>query len=253
MTTLRQAGAQLRPRDLHAQLFRQALANLGRKPIMYAPRTLFGGIQNRHWSRRGDCHCQPNQSRQSEACQRGNFEPERMGGPEVADYAEGQQEDAAGNGSESDQPNVNDAVDLLPAAATFAGCEVAFVITAHLWRQAGNVVSPARQNFSHNRVNTLLTHKILRTESPDLSSQSSGFQNPRLSKISAGTKRHGPKLTTELPAEVLTGSQPALGFETAHLVRPALFPLLSLLSLGDYSALRDAPAPQKLHYYHSRR
>jgi hypothetical protein len=29
---------------------------------------------------------------------------------------------------------------------------MAFVIAAHFWRDAGDVVSPARQNFAYNRI-----------------------------------------------------------------------------------------------------
>jgi len=52
-------------------------------------------------------------------------------------------------------------MDLLPAAATFALRKVALVVAAHLRRQAGNVVSPARQNLAYNWINALLTHKGL--------------------------------------------------------------------------------------------
>ena len=77
----------------------------------------------------------------------------------VPDHSKGQQKHAAGKRCQSDQAYVNDAVQALPAAAVVAPGEVVFVVAAHLWRQAGNVVSPARQNFPYNRIDALLTHK----------------------------------------------------------------------------------------------
>jgi len=78
--------------------------------------------------------------------------------PEVADDSEGKKKNGGGNRSQSDQSNVDDAVDLLARTAAVAGGEVAFVVFAHLRRQAGDVVTPARQNLPYNGINTLLTH-----------------------------------------------------------------------------------------------
>src|SRR5579863_8874272 len=63
---------------------------------------------------------------------------------ESADYAKSEEKDSSGNRSQGNQTYVNDAMNLLAAAAMFAFREVAFVVTAHLWRQAGNVIAPAR-------------------------------------------------------------------------------------------------------------
>lgn len=136
---------------------------------MDAPGALLGGIQNGDGRRGSDGHGKPDQGRQSKAGEGCNLKPKSMPGSEVADHAEGQKEDATGNGSKSDEPNVNDAMDLLPAAAALAGGEVAFIVATHFRRQAGNVVSPARQDFSNNWIDALLTHKILRTKLPDFS------------------------------------------------------------------------------------
>jgi 5-enolpyruvylshikimate-3-phosphate synthase len=95
-----------------------------------------------------------------EACQRGNLQPEGVPRTEVADHAKGQQKDSAGNRSQRDQAYVNDAIHALAAAAAFAGGEVAFVVAAHLRRQAGNVVAPARQNLAHDWIDALLTHRL---------------------------------------------------------------------------------------------
>ena len=45
----------------------------------------------------------------------------------------------------------------LAAAAVLAGCKVLLVVATHLWRQAGNVIAPARQDLAYDGINTL-TH-----------------------------------------------------------------------------------------------
>src|SRR5947199_10706734 len=49
-------------------------------------------------------------------------------------------------------------MDFLVAAAVFASGEVVLVVSAHLRRQARNVISPARQNFAYDWINAPLTH-----------------------------------------------------------------------------------------------
>src|ERR1700722_8761963 len=49
-------------------------------------------------------------------------------------------------------------MNLLPAAATDAPREMAFVVAAHFRRQARNIIPPARQNLSHDWIDALLTH-----------------------------------------------------------------------------------------------
>src|SRR5215471_2859659 len=49
-------------------------------------------------------------------------------------------------------------MNFLVAAAAFAGSKVVFVVSAHLRRQTGYVVPPARQNLSYDWINALLTH-----------------------------------------------------------------------------------------------
>ena len=62
------------------------------------------------------------------------------------------------NRGQRNQPNIDDAMNLLAAAAAFTGREVVFVVAAHLRRQAGYIIPPARQNLTHDRINALLTH-----------------------------------------------------------------------------------------------
>src|SRR5436305_14884482 len=48
---------------------------------------------------------------------------------------------------------------MLARAAVFAFDKMRFVVASHLWCQAGNIISPARQNLSNDRVNAF-THNI---------------------------------------------------------------------------------------------
>src|SRR4029077_436773 len=107
-------------------------------------------------------HHQPDQRGQGKACQGRNLQPERVPRTKVTDYSKGQQKHTARNRSQRNQAYVNDAVYALAAATVLTLREVAFVVSAHLRRQTGNVVSPARQDLAHNRINALLTHKELR-------------------------------------------------------------------------------------------
>src|SRR5579862_8454076 len=88
-----------------------------------------------------------------------NLEPEGVPRPKMANDPKGQQEDAPRNRGQRDQAYINEAVNALPAAASLAGGKVAFVVAAHLRRQAGNIVPPARKNFPYDGIDALLTHK----------------------------------------------------------------------------------------------
>src|SRR5437868_14307103 len=88
----------------------------------------------------------------------------------MANHSKGQQKYPAGNRGQRNQPHINHTVDLLAVAALFASSKMAFVIAAHLQRQAGNVIPPARQNLSNDRINALLAHKEL--QKPDLGAKS---------------------------------------------------------------------------------
>src|SRR5271163_136550 len=116
-------------------------------------------------------------------------------------------------------------MNLLPAAAVFAGCKVAFIVAAHLQRQAGDVIPPARQNFPNDRIDAPLTHE----------------QENKPNFATAGW----------VPTPLLV-SPAALGSGTVRPGWPALFPLLSGLFPDGCSAQRDAPALQMPHCYHSR-
>jgi len=145
-------------RDLQANLFRQALANFLRQAIVHAPRAFLGGIEHRDWSRRRDGHDYPDDRRQGEPGERGNLQPEGVPGAKVANDSKSQQKNSGRNGGQRDQPYIDDAVHLLAAAAVLAAGKMVFVVAAHFWRQAGDVIPPARQNFSHDWIDAQLTH-----------------------------------------------------------------------------------------------
>ena len=45
---------------------------------------------------------------------------------------------------------------------------MALVVTAHLQRQARNVITPARQNLAYDGINTLLTHGYTALTTPEI-------------------------------------------------------------------------------------
>ena len=79
-----------------------------------------------------------------------------------------QQQGAHRNRGQRNQSHINDAVNLLSAAAALTGREVALVVSAHLQRQAGNVITPAPQNLAYDRINTLLTHGYTTVTTPEI-------------------------------------------------------------------------------------
>jgi hypothetical protein len=81
-----------------------------------------------------------------------------MARPKVPDHAKRQQKNPARNRGQRDQPYIDYAVNFLAGEAVWALREMAFVVFAHLRRQSGNIVSPARQNLADDGINALLTH-----------------------------------------------------------------------------------------------
>src|ERR1700719_4556562 len=77
---------------------------------------------------------------------------------EVPDHAKSQQENPRRNRGQRDQSHIDNAMNLLAPAAMFTSRKMVFVVAAHLRRQAGNVIPPARQNLAYDWINALLTH-----------------------------------------------------------------------------------------------
>src|ERR1039458_9541763 len=140
----------LRPRELHPQLFWQPIPDFLRQPVMDMPRSQLGRIDHRHRSGRGDGNDQPDQGRESESGKRSNLEPEGMARLKIADRREDRQKHGSRGGREDNQRNVNQAVQLLTAAAVLAGGEMQLIVSAHLRRQAGDVIPPSRKNFPYD-------------------------------------------------------------------------------------------------------
>src|ERR1700681_4072763 len=106
----------------------------------------------------------------------------------IFDGGECQKKDCCGGGGQSDQRDIDDAMDFLAATAVLAIGEMQFVVAAHFRRQAGNIVTPSRKDFPHDRFHTG-THNMLK---PD------GFENLHLSchpyrfRPPASTTNEGP-------------------------------------------------------------
>ena len=126
-----------------------------RQAVVDAACTQFGGIDHRHGRRRGHGNAQPDQGGKRESHERGHFQPESVPGIEMEDHAKSHQKDRGRNRGQGDQREINIAVKMLAGAAVRAAVEVVFVVFAHLGREAGDVVTPAGQNFSNNRINAL--------------------------------------------------------------------------------------------------
>src|SRR5579864_771193 len=214
--------------DFDAKFFRQPLPDLFRQPVMHASRAFLSRVEHGYRGGGGYCYSEPNQSGKRESKKRRNLQQERVPRAKVMNHCEGQEKHSRGNGSQGNQPHVDHAMNLLAAAAVFAARKMAFVVAAHLRRQAGYVVSPARQNFTYDWINTLLTHGG--TKSADHSSPTTGESVPTLR----------------------SGTQGARDWKTIHPAWRALVLLLSGRFPDGCSALTDAPALQTLHYYHSR-
>ena len=84
-------------------------------------------------------------------------------GIEMADHAKSQQKDRSRNRCQGNQGKIDSAVKALPVTAMVAAVKVVFVVFAHLRREAGDVVTPARQNFANDGINAL-THTRLQLD-----------------------------------------------------------------------------------------
>src|SRR5580704_5643763 len=82
----------------------------------------------------------------------------------MMDHCKRQQEDSGGNGGQSDQSNINQAMNFLAAAPMLTTRKMFFVVFAHLGREAGNIITPARQNFAYDWINALLTYLGVRNQ-----------------------------------------------------------------------------------------
>ena len=149
----------LRPCNFDTKFFWQPLPDFFRQAVMHAAGALLGGVEHRDRGRRCDRHSKPNQSGKSESGQCGDFQPECVPRGKMPDHPKREQENPRRKGRHPDQPNVNNAVDLLPAATVLALRKVVFVVASHLCREAGDIVPPACEDLSNNRINALLTHE----------------------------------------------------------------------------------------------
>lgn len=86
-----------------------------------------------------------------------------MAGLEVVDDSKRQQKYSRGNRSENNQSHIDCAMNLLVGAAVRTLGEMRFIVSTHFRRNTGNVISPARQDLSYDRVNAFI-HKFTNVE-----------------------------------------------------------------------------------------
>lgn len=120
--------------DSDPEFFRKSLSDLFRQSVVNSSRTFFRGVEYGYGSWGSHRDSQPDQRRQRESGKRRDLQPKRMPRSEVPDDAKSQQKYSRRHRRESDQSYINNAMDLLPATAVFAGGKVFFVVAAHLWR-----------------------------------------------------------------------------------------------------------------------
>jgi hypothetical protein len=121
---------------------------------MDMPRSQLSRIDHGHWSGRGDGNDQPDQRRKSEPGKGSDLEPKGMAGLEIADRSERQQKHASRGRRQHNQGNIDQTVQLLTAAAVLAGGEMQLIVSAHLRRQAGDVIPPSCKNFPYDGFDT---------------------------------------------------------------------------------------------------
>jgi len=81
-------------------------------------------------------------------------------GAEISDQGKREQKNQARSRSHSYERNIDDAMQLLAAAAVFAFGKMQFVVAPHFRGNAGNVIAPSREDLPYDGVHTL-THKTL--------------------------------------------------------------------------------------------
>ena len=117
---------------------------------MHTARTQPRDVYNRHWRWRSHGDNEPDKRREREACQRGHLQPEGMARPKVADDTEGQQEQCGRNRGQHNQRNVNDAMELLTAAAVLAVGKMPFVVAAHFRSRQISHIAIFLEGFGDN-------------------------------------------------------------------------------------------------------
>src|SRR5690348_8178083 len=109
---------------------------------------------------------------------------------EVAYHPESQQENQPRRAGKNHQRNINSTMKALLASATDAGRKMLLVIATHLRRNAGNVLTPSRQDVTHDRVNTALTHALAATAESALRAPNGMPIRPYFAIRYAGFPRH---------------------------------------------------------------
>src|ERR1700752_3147809 len=82
-------------------------------------------------------------------------------GLEIPDCGKSDQEGRSRCGRQRDQRDIDDAMQLLAAVAALTLGEMLFIVPAHLGRNSGDIVSPARKDLPYDRFDTF-THMDLK-------------------------------------------------------------------------------------------
>src|SRR5579859_2559119 len=134
--------------------FRQAFANLLGQTIMQLAGVNAGHVGYDYRSRRSDGNDQPDHAKEQKTGQSNQLQHQSMAGRVMAHGAKGHQKHNGGDAGHDHQAQINGAMQELAATAMGALGKVLLIVTAHLRREAGNVVTPAGENISYYFVST---------------------------------------------------------------------------------------------------
>src|SRR5437763_6806049 len=152
----------------------------------------------------------------------------------------GEQKYSGGNRGQHNQSHIDCAMYMLARTAVFALGKVRFVVAAHFGSDAGNVISPARKNFSYDRVIALI-HSVLPPFREVIEHQGTGH---------AG-HFHCPRFKAEFFPSVRPARPASPGCGSMSSADPVRFPQPAAQLPDDYSAPTGVPILCMMHLHHS--
>jgi hypothetical protein len=143
--------------------FRQAVADLAGQAVVDFAGVDAGYVGNYYWRWRGYRHDEPDHTKEEAAGEGNQLQDQRVARRVVADCAKRHEKHYGGDAGHDHEANIDGAVRELAGAAVGAFGEVLFVVAAHLWREAGNVVPPAGKNVANYLVTAQVAHGLAQT------------------------------------------------------------------------------------------
>ena len=136
-----------------------SFADLGWEFFLNAAGADAGRVLDHYRRRCGQGNDEPDQSGKSKACECDELEQVSVIRIVVTDCAKSHEEDDGGKAGDDDQSDVDRAMQALARAAVKAFGEVLLVVSAHLGRDAGDVVPPACKNVAYDLIDAMRHQK----------------------------------------------------------------------------------------------